>query len=139
MPKLYRAGGHATSGFWLGHGRSARNPLSGLANGRSQTGPGWLVGGELLAEIGHELVDLIVAHAVLEGWHVAEMARGGGCDAVQDHLDQIVRQGAVQIAVQRQRRPAAEQRRAADGMAHRAGALIETRANDGCRNGPGAR
>ena len=36
---------------------------------------------------------------------------------MQDDLDQVIGGGAVQIAVQRQRRPAAEQRRAADLVA----------------------
>jgi hypothetical protein len=44
----------------------------------------------------------------------------------------------MQIAVQRQRRPAAEQNRAADLMANRAGAFIEACTDRRCRNDPGA-
>ena len=52
---------------------------------------------------------------------------------MQDDLDQIVGHRAVQIAVERQRRPAAEQRRAADLVANRAGALIDPGAGGGRR------
>ena len=47
---------------------------------------------------------------------------------MQDHLDQIVGHVAVYIAVQRQRRPAAEQCGGANLVADRAGALIDPRA-----------
>src|ERR1700687_430943 len=127
--ELYRAGSLATSGLSVGHSRSARDPLSGLADGRAPPGPGRLVRAEWPAEIGHKLGELIVSHAVLEAGHVAEIARHRGGDAMQDHLDQIVRHGTVQIAVQRQRRPAAEQGRAPNLMANRAGAFIEARAD----------
>ena len=50
---------------------------------------------ELPAQICHQLRDLIIAHAVLEGGHVAEIARHRLRDAVQDHLDQIIRHRAV--------------------------------------------
>src|SRR6188472_3481106 len=108
MQELYRAGSPATSGLSARHGRSAQGVPS-PADGRLYAGPGRLVRGKLLPEIGDQLRQLTVAHAVLEGGHVAEIARRRGGNAVQDHLDQIVRHGAVQIAVQRQRRPAAEQ------------------------------
>jgi len=80
----------------------------------------------LFSQIGHKLGNLTVAHAVLEGGHIAEVARRRLGDAVQDHLDQIIRHRTVKVGVQRQRRAAAEQRRAADLMADRAGAFIET-------------
>src|SRR3984893_17088356 len=123
IPELYRAGSPATRGLSAGHGSSAGYPLPGPADCGLHPGPGRLVRCELLPQVGHKLGDLTVGHAVLEGRHVAEVARRWCCDAVQDHLDQIIRRGTMQIAVQRQRRPAAEQRRAADRMANRAGAL----------------
>src|SRR6185295_5532299 len=129
MLELYRAASRPTSGFRVGHGRSARYALPGPADGGLHAGPERLVRGELPPEVGNKLRNLIVGHAVLETGHVAEIARDGRRDTVQDHLDKIVRHGTVQIAVQRQRRPAAEQSRATDLMANRAGALIETRAN----------
>src|SRR5580704_9927511 len=136
MWQLYRAGSPATSGLSAGHGRSARYPQPGLTDRGVHSGPGRLAWGELLPEIRHELGELTVSHAVLEGGHVAEIARNRGGDAVQDDLDQIVRHRAVQIAVQRQRRPAAEQGRAADLVANGAGAFVEPRA-DG-RDCPGS-
>src|ERR1700730_13156296 len=117
MGELYRAGSPATSGLSAGHGSSAQDALPGPADGRLYAGPGRLVRSELLPEIGYQLGKLSVAHAVLEGRHIAEIARHRRGDAVQDHLDQVIRHGAVQIAVQRQRGPAAEQRHAADRMA----------------------
>src|SRR5712664_1302717 len=132
MLKLYPAGSFPTSGFRPGHGRSARYPLPGLPDGRVHTGPGRLVRGELLPQVGHKLGELIVGHAVLEGGHVTEIARHRRCDAVQDDLTQVVRHGAVEVAVQRQRWPAAEQRRAANLMANGAGTLIEARAGRRC-------
>src|SRR5665647_1990201 len=125
---LYRAGSPATRGISAGHGRSAHDPSPGLADGRGYPGPGRLSGCELLPQVGHKLRELIVGHAVLEAWHVAEIARHRRSDAVQDDLDQIIWHRTMQIAVQRQRRPATEQRRAADRMANRAGAFIEARA-----------
>src|ERR1700686_5099500 len=100
-------------------------PLPGMADGRRHIGPSRLVGSELSPQVGHKLGDLAVGHAVLESGHVTEIARNWRSNAVQDHLDQIVRHGAVQIAVQRQRGPASEQRRTADRMTNRAGAFIE--------------
>src|SRR6266851_9762044 len=135
--ELYRAGSPATSGLSAGHGRSARYPLSGLADGRVDGGPGRLVRGKLLPEVGHKLGELTVGHAVLEAGHVAEIARHWRSDAMQDYLDQIVRHGAVQVAVQCQRWPAAEQGRAADRMTNRAGALIEAGADGRGRDDPG--
>src|SRR6266851_1886476 len=132
MVEFYLARSLAASGLSVGHGRSPRYGLSGPADGRAHCGPGWLIGSELLAQIGHKLGELIVGHAVLEGGHVAEIARYRRCNAVQNHLDQVVRHGAMQVAVQRQRRPAAEQRRTSDLMANRAGALIEPRAKCRC-------
>src|SRR6267142_4348925 len=131
MLKLYPAGSFPTSGFRFGHGKSARYPLSDPADGLVYAGPRRLVRGELLPQVGHKSCDLIVGHAVLEGRHVSEIARHRRSDAMQNHLNQIVWHGAVQVAVQRQRRPAAEQGRAANLMANRAGTLIEARA--GCR------
>src|SRR5436305_3462405 len=97
--------------------------------------PWRLVRRKLPPEIANKLRELAVAKTVLEAGHGAESAGGGRGDAVQDHLDQIVRRGAVQIAVQGKRGARSEQRRAADLMAHRAGALIEPRAG---RGGPAA-
>src|ERR1700737_3589203 len=131
MVELYRAGSRPTSGFWQQHGRSARYFLPNTADGRLDIGPGRLVRGKLTPEVGEELRNLTVGQAIPEGRHIAELARDRLGDAVEDDLDQIVGYRAVQIAVERQRRPAAEQRRTADLMADRAGALIEA--------GPGAR
>src|SRR4051794_9534184 len=105
MAELYRAGSRPTSGFWPRHGSSARDFLPDTADRDVDIGPGRLVRGKLPPQVGGQLCNLSVVQAVLERRHVAEVARGGGCDAVQDHLDQIVRYDAVQIAVQRQRRP----------------------------------
>src|SRR5258708_19544157 len=127
MSKLYRGGSLATSGLSAGHGRSARNPLCGLTNRGGQTGPGRLVRCELLPQVSHQLGDLTVGQTVLEGRHVAEIACGGGRDALQDHLGQIVGLGAVQIAVQRPRRPAAQHRRAAPPLAKPPSPFIQTR------------
>jgi hypothetical protein len=41
----------------------------------STPGPGRLVGGELLPEIGHQFRKLAVGHAVLQPRHIAEIAR----------------------------------------------------------------
>ena len=129
MRELYPAGSPATSGFCdPGMAGQRVRPALAWLTAASHPGPGRLVRGKLPPQVRHQLGQLAVGHAVLEGRHIAEIARHRGCDAVQDDLDQIVRHGAVQIAVQRQRRPAAEQRRAADRMANRAGALIEPRA-----------
>src|SRR5579863_987304 len=113
----------ATLSTWAG--------LSDAADGRAHIGPWRLVRGELLPEIGHEFGKLVVRQAVLEGRHVAKLARSWRCDAMQDHLNEIVRHRAMQIAVQRERWPAAEQRRAADLMANRAGPFIEPGAKAG--------
>src|SRR5882724_5526578 len=78
------------------------------SDGRVKIAPCRLAGRELLPEITDKLGDLIVAHMVPEAWHVAEVARGGLGDAVQNHLDQVVGRVTVQIAVQRKRWPAAE-------------------------------
>src|SRR5258708_34846273 len=94
MSKLYRGGSLATSGLSAGHGRPARSPLSGLTNRGGQTGPGRLVRGELLPQVSRQLGDLIVGHAVLEGRHVAEIACGGGCAALQEQLGHIVPPGS---------------------------------------------
>ena len=87
--------------------------------------PGRLLRRKLLPEIGHEFGELAVGQVVPEGGHIAEIARNRVGDAVQDHLDQVVRGGRVQIAVERQRRPAAEQGRTADFVTDRAGALVK--------------
>src|SRR6476661_921024 len=107
MLELYRAASRPTSGFRVGNSRSARYALPGPADGRLHIGPGRLVRRELPPEVSHKLPNLIVGHTVLETGHVAEIAPDGCRDTVQDHLDKIVRHGTVQIAVQRQRRPAA--------------------------------
>ena len=107
-------------------------------HGRVQAGPGRLSGGELPPQVGDQLGELVVGQAVLEARHISEIARNRRGDAVQDHLDQIVGHGSVQIAVQRQRRPAAEQGRRRRPMANGAGAFIETRADAEAGSGPGA-
>src|SRR5450631_4030644 len=128
MTEPYPAGSPATSALSARHGRSVRNALPGLSDSRQHAGPGGLFGGELPPQEAHQFGELVVAHAVLEGGHIAEVARDRRCDAVQDNLDQIVRRGAVQIAVQCQRRAATEQGWPTDRMANRAGALIKPRA-----------
>src|SRR6266702_4699867 len=133
MTELYRAVGRPTSGFCRRHGSSAGDLLPDTPNGRVNIGPTGLIRGKLPPQVGCELGDLAVGQAIPKGRHVAEIARCGRCDTMQDHLDQIVRPRAVQVAVQRQRWPAAEQRRPADLMAHRAGALVEPRADAGGR------
>src|ERR1700676_3506013 len=100
IPELYRAGSPATRGLSAGHSSSARYPLPGLADRGGHPGPGRLSGCELLPQVAHKLGDLTVGHAVLEGGHVAEVARRWRSDAVQDHLDQIIRHRTVQIAVE---------------------------------------
>ena len=70
-------------------------------DGRAKISPCRFAGRELLTQINDKLGDLIVAHMVPEAGHVAEVARGGLGDAVQDHLNQVVGCVAVQIAVQR--------------------------------------
>src|SRR5438309_3097958 len=129
MGELYRAKCRPTSGFWRRHGSSARVSRSDTADGGLDIGPYRLIRGKLSPQIGGEFGDLAIGQAVPEGRHVAKVARYRCCNAVQDDLDQIVGDRAVQIAVQRQRGPAAEQRRAADLVADRAGALIEARAD----------
>src|SRR5260370_24000210 len=136
MAELYRAGSRPTSGFWRRHGSSARYFPPDTADCRMNFAPGRLIRGKLPPQVGRQFRNLGVGEAVLEGRHVAEITRRGGSDAVQDDLDQIVRYRAVQIAVQRQRGPAAEQRRAADLVANRAGALVEAGARG--RGGGGA-
>src|SRR5437660_11301312 len=129
MAELYRAGGGPTSGFCRWHGCSAGDLLPDTPNGCADIAPSRLIRGKLPPQIGGKFGDLAVGKTVPEGRHIAEVAGSGGGDAVQDHLDQIVRLRAVQTAVQRQRGPAAEQGRAADLMTDRAGALIEPRAD----------
>src|SRR6266571_5359304 len=102
MLELYRARGGPTSGFWRRHGSSARHFLPDSPNGCMDIGPTRSIRGKLSPQIGGELGDLAVGQAVPEGRHIAEVARYRRCDAVQDHLDQIVRRRTVQIAVQRQ-------------------------------------
>src|SRR4051812_12315788 len=109
MRGVYRAERPATRGLSAGHGSSAAENLPGPADCRMHPGPWRLVRRELPPQVPHKLGDLAVGHAVLEGGHVAEIARRRGGDAMQDHLDQIVRCRAVQVAVQRQRGAATEQ------------------------------
>ncbi len=56
-------------------------PSAGPADGGGDIGPGRLVGCELVAEVGHQLGDLTVVQAVLEGGHVPQIVRGGSRDA----------------------------------------------------------
>ena len=56
-------------------------------DGRANITPLRLVRRELSAEIVDECCDLLVIKAVSERRHVAEVVRGGRCNAVQDHLD----------------------------------------------------
>ena len=119
--------------------KSARCRMPGLADGRVHTDPGRLVRGELLPQVGYEFRDLLAGHAVLEGGHIAQIAGHGRCDPMQDHLDQIVRPGTMQIAVERQRGPATEQNGAPDRMANSAGAFVQPGADRRCRNDPDAR
>src|SRR5882757_6788451 len=87
---------------------------SDARDGRTNIAPCRLARRELPPEVTDKLGDLVVAHVIPECGHIAEVVRCGLGDAVQDHLDEIVGGGTMQIAVQRQRRPAAEQRQAAE-------------------------
>src|SRR5438552_19123744 len=99
MAELYRAVGRPTSGFCRRHGSSADDLLPDTPNGCVNIGPTGLIRGKLPPQVGSELGDLAVGQAIPEGRHIAEVARYGCGDAVQDHLDQIVRRRTVQIAV----------------------------------------
>src|SRR5882672_4503128 len=101
MRELYRAGGRPTSGFWAQHGWSARNILPDTPNGCVDIGPGGLVRGKLPPQIRRQFGNLAVGKTVLEGRHIAEVGRGRCCNAVENDLNQVVRMGAVQVAVQR--------------------------------------
>ena len=98
------------------------------ADHRCYIAPSRFVGSKLPPQVRNELGKLVIVEAVLERWHVAEAAESRLGDPMQNELDQIVRRIAVQVAVQRKRRPAAEQGQAADFMANGTGALVEARA-----------
>src|SRR6478672_5434347 len=102
MLELYRAGSRPTSGFCPGHTSSTGDFLPNAADGGLNIGPSRPIRGKLPPQVRCQLGNLAVGQAFLEGRHVAEVARNGLCDAMKDNLDQIVRQAAVQIAVQRQ-------------------------------------
>src|SRR3569832_470860 len=102
MRELYRAGGRPTSGFCRRYGCSAGNFVPDTSYRRVDVAPGWLVRGKLPPQVGGQFGDLTVRKTVLEGRHVAEVAGSRFLDSVQNDLDQVVRMGAVQVAVQRQ-------------------------------------
>src|SRR4051812_42873404 len=125
MGELYRAASDPTSGIWRRHGWSAGDFVPDPSNRRVNIGPCRLVRGKLPPQIRGQFGDLAVGKTVFKGGHIAEVGRDRRRNAVENDLDQVVRMGAVKVAVQRQRRTAAEQRRAADLVAYRAGALVE--------------
>ena len=100
------------------------------ADHRCYIAPSRFVGSKLPPQERNELGKLVIVEAVLERWHVAEIAKGRLGDAMQDQLDQIVGPAAVQVAVERQRWPAAEQAQPADFMADGTSALVEARSRE---------
>src|SRR3954452_19906794 len=71
--------------------------LPGSGDRRVHPGPSGFARRELPPEISDQLCDLPVTKIILEAGHIPEVARCGSCDAVQDHLDQVVGRGAVQV------------------------------------------
>src|ERR1700722_16698771 len=78
---------------------SAGVALPDTHDGVPDPGPGRLLRRKLLPEIGHELGELAVGQGIPEGRHIAEIARNGTGDAVQDHLDQVVGGSRMHVAV----------------------------------------